>query len=76
MLPIEIGTRGGHYLRSGDQKKLREEGPPDRRLGWYLSEVVTSLVVLFMSHRVKSCKSAVRWATFIPYTEGLNGVYH
>ena len=46
MLPIEIGTRGGHYLRSGDQKKLREEGPPDRRLGWYLSEVVTSLVVL------------------------------
>ena len=23
MLPIEIGTRGGRYLRSGDQKKGR-----------------------------------------------------
>ena len=66
--------RGGHYLRSGEQK--REEGPPDGRLGWSLSQVCHIPGSCFMSHRVKSCESVVRWATFTPYLEGLNGVYH
>ena len=54
MPPIEIGTRGGRDLRSGDPK--REEGPPDRRLGWSLSEVCH----IPKFHGVKLCESAVR----------------
>ena len=55
--------------------RKREEGPPDRRLGWSLSEVCHIPGSSFMVHRVKLCESAVRRASFTPYLEGLSGVY-
>ena len=66
--------------RDSSQSKAirkREEGPPDGRLGWSLSEVCHIPGSSFMSHSsVKLCESAVRRDLSPPYLEGLSGVGH
>ena len=57
--------------------RKREEGPPDDRLGWSLSEVCHIPGSSFTSHSsVKLCESAVRRDLSPPYLEGLSGVGH
>ena len=59
MPPIEIGTI--MVVVTWDQAiRKGEEGPPDRRLGWSLSEVCHIPGSSFMPDWVKLRKSAVR----------------
>ena len=56
--------------------KKREEGPPDGRLGWSLSEVCHILGSFFYAPQSQIMWKCCETGPFIPCLEGLSGVCH